>query len=77
MEPLDFPASPMEVNSGTAKFDLTLYLSETGQGLTTTWQYNTDLFDEYPNCTDGREFPDSRWKGSWTIPSPLFPSCHC
>ena len=47
IEPLSgLTVSPMEVNSGTAKFDLTLYLSETGQGLTATWQYNTDLFDE-------------------------------
>ena len=45
-EPLSgLTVSPMEVNSETAKFDLTLYLSETGQGLTATWQYNTDLFD--------------------------------
>jgi len=38
--------SPMEVPSGTAKFDLTLYVSESGQGLSASWQYNTDLFDE-------------------------------
>ncbi len=38
--------SPMEVDRETAKFDLTLYVSESGQGLSASWQYNTDLFDE-------------------------------
>lgn len=38
-------ARPFSVDSGTAKFDLTLYLSESEQGLTGAWQYNTDLFD--------------------------------
>ena len=46
-EPLPgLTASPMQVTKQTAKFDLTLYLSESGQGLSATWQYNTDLFDE-------------------------------
>ena len=39
-------ASPMQVTRQTAKFDLTLYVSESGRGLSATWQYNTDLFDE-------------------------------
>ena len=39
-------ASPMQVTRPTAKFDLTVYVSESGQGLSATWQYNTDLFDE-------------------------------
>jgi len=34
-----------EVGGGTAKFDLTLFLEETGQGLGCTWQYNSDLFE--------------------------------
>jgi amino acid adenylation domain-containing protein len=38
--------SATEVDRGTAKFDVSLYLSESGHGLTATWQYNTDLFDE-------------------------------
>ena len=38
--------TPMEVTSDTAKFDLTLRVSESGQGLMATWQYSTDLFDE-------------------------------
>jgi amino acid adenylation domain-containing protein len=33
------------VESGTAKFDLTLFLSETEQGFGGTFEYNTDLFD--------------------------------
>jgi len=33
------------VESGTAKFDLTLFLSETEHGLTGTFEYNTNLFD--------------------------------
>ncbi len=35
----------VNVQSGTAKFDLTLFLSETEQGLDGTFEYNTDLFD--------------------------------
>ncbi len=31
--------------STTAKFDLTLSISESSQGLVGTWEYNTDLFD--------------------------------
>lgn len=38
--------SPMDVRNETAKFDLTLYISDSGQRLSTSWQYNTDLFDE-------------------------------
>ncbi|HET9269643.1 MAG TPA: condensation domain-containing protein, partial [Vicinamibacterales bacterium] len=38
--------SPIEVAKPTAKFDLTVYLSETPDGLSATWQYNTDVFDE-------------------------------
>src|SRR5262249_18966295 len=36
---------PVEADSGTAKFDLSLYLSETEQGLTGRLEYNTDLFE--------------------------------
>ncbi|HEX2250800.1 MAG TPA: condensation domain-containing protein, partial [Gemmatimonadales bacterium] len=38
-------ACPLQVDSGVAKFDLTLYLSETEQGLKGSWQYNIDLFE--------------------------------
>ncbi|MFB1479128.1 non-ribosomal peptide synthase/polyketide synthase, partial [Corallococcus sp. RDP092CA] len=37
--------SPYEVESKTAKFDLTLYLTETANGLEGTLEYNTDLFE--------------------------------
>ena len=36
---------PVTVNCGTAKFDLTLSLQDTEQGLLATVEYNTDLFD--------------------------------
>ncbi len=45
---LDLPsiiACPLEVHSGTSKFDLTLELAETSDGLTGGFEYNTDLFD--------------------------------
>ena len=35
-----------EINTGTSKFDLTLLMEETPQGLVGTWEYNTDLFDQ-------------------------------
>jgi amino acid adenylation domain-containing protein len=38
-------AHPIRVDNKTAKFDLTLYLSETDRGMSVTWQFNTDLFD--------------------------------
>jgi aspartate racemase len=31
--------------TGTAKFDVTLFMVETAQGLIGVWEYNTDLFD--------------------------------
>jgi non-ribosomal peptide synthetase component F len=38
-------AQPFRVDNGTAKFDLTLYLSENNEGMSATWQFNTDLFE--------------------------------
>ncbi|MBD2540823.1 non-ribosomal peptide synthetase [Coleofasciculus sp. FACHB-SPT36] len=38
--------SLLEVETGTAKFDLTLEITDTEQGLTGSLEYNTDLFDE-------------------------------
>src|SRR6185369_11391047 len=35
----------LDVHSGTAKFDLTLSILETPNGLKASWEYNTDLFD--------------------------------
>jgi amino acid adenylation domain-containing protein len=37
--------SPLKIERGTAKFDLTLAMMETAQGLSGEWEYNTDLFD--------------------------------
>jgi amino acid adenylation domain-containing protein len=39
------PARPPELGTGTSKFDLTLSLAETPQGLLGTFEYNSDLFD--------------------------------
>ncbi|WP_369414579.1 non-ribosomal peptide synthase/polyketide synthase [Corallococcus soli] len=36
----------VETEGATAKFDMTLAMSETGQGLAATLTYNTDLFEE-------------------------------
>ncbi|MGH8549116.1 MAG: non-ribosomal peptide synthetase, partial [Methylococcales bacterium] len=38
--------SPMEIETQTAKFDLTLGMTETPEGLSASWEYNADLFDE-------------------------------
>ncbi len=35
----------LDVHSGTAKFDLSLSILETADGLKTSWEYDTDLFD--------------------------------
>jgi amino acid adenylation domain-containing protein len=37
--------TPLELEQVTAKFDLTLLMSETKEGLQGTWEYRTDLFD--------------------------------
>ncbi|MBP5971594.1 amino acid adenylation domain-containing protein [Brasilonema sp. CT11] len=37
--------SPIKVETTTAKFDLTLSMENTTQGLVGVWEYNTDLFD--------------------------------
>ncbi|WP_416235670.1 amino acid adenylation domain-containing protein, partial [Nodularia sp. UHCC 0506] len=38
--------SPLEIDGGTAKFDLTLMIAETNAGLQGKWEYNCDLFTE-------------------------------
>jgi amino acid adenylation domain-containing protein len=38
-------AQPFRVDNGTAKFDLTLYLSENNEDMSATWQFNADLFE--------------------------------
>ncbi|NJK52919.1 MAG: hypothetical protein HC936_08995 [Leptolyngbyaceae cyanobacterium SU_3_3] len=35
----------LEIEDKTAKYDLTLFMSETAQGLIATFEYNTDLFE--------------------------------
>ncbi|HEX5708618.1 MAG TPA: amino acid adenylation domain-containing protein, partial [Pyrinomonadaceae bacterium] len=37
---------PAPVESTTAKFDLTLFMEESAEGLSATFEYNRDLFDE-------------------------------
>jgi amino acid adenylation domain-containing protein len=37
--------TPLDIESVTAKFDLTLFMRETAQGLQATMEYSTDLFD--------------------------------
>ncbi|MEP0752182.1 amino acid adenylation domain-containing protein [Trichocoleus sp. Lan] len=37
--------TPIEVEGGTAKFDLVLFVSETKNGIVGSWKYNADLFD--------------------------------
>jgi amino acid adenylation domain-containing protein len=36
---------PVAIDSGTAKFDLALFVSETERGIVGSWKYNSDLFD--------------------------------
>jgi amino acid adenylation domain-containing protein len=35
----------LEIDNGTAKFDLALEMANTGQGITGVWEYSTELFD--------------------------------
>lgn len=37
--------TPIEVNSGKARFDLALFMEETEQGIVGNWKYRTDLFE--------------------------------
>jgi amino acid adenylation domain-containing protein len=46
MELLDLAVSSYSVESATAKFDLTLSMENTADGLVAEWEYNSDLFDE-------------------------------
>jgi amino acid adenylation domain-containing protein len=39
-------AEPMDIDTGTAKFDLSLSLTEIAGGIRGIWEYNTDLFNE-------------------------------
>ncbi|MEG4809778.1 amino acid adenylation domain-containing protein [Microcoleus sp. F8-D3] len=46
MELLDLAVSSYSVEIVTAKFDLTLSMENTADGLVAEWEYNSDLFDE-------------------------------
>ncbi|MDM8557743.1 amino acid adenylation domain-containing protein [Candidatus Parabeggiatoa sp. HSG14] len=46
LELLGLTLAPIEMESVSAKFDLTLSLEETGGGLKGTLEYNTDLFEQ-------------------------------
>lgn len=49
-QPVGLPgvtSTPLEVDNHTAKFDLTVFVIESGQRLTTFFEYNTDLFSEH------------------------------
>jgi amino acid adenylation domain-containing protein len=41
----ELSASPVRIEAETAKFDLTLSMSETGEGMSGLVEYNSDLFD--------------------------------
>ncbi|PSM49383.1 hypothetical protein C7Y66_09370 [Chroococcidiopsis sp. CCALA 051] len=48
MPALELPGltlSPIDIDNGTAKFDLVLFVEEKERGIVGKWQYNTDLFD--------------------------------
>ncbi|HHJ52564.1 MAG TPA: amino acid adenylation domain-containing protein, partial [Caldithrix abyssi] len=42
----DLQIMPVEAHSGTAKFDLTLFMQEAADHLTGAFEFNTDLFDK-------------------------------
>ncbi len=42
---MDLQITPLPINSQTSKFDLTLFLNDTGQGLEAAIEYSTDLFE--------------------------------
>ncbi|NHZ72434.1 MAG: amino acid adenylation domain-containing protein, partial [Aquificales bacterium] len=43
-QPNDVTLTPLTAESKTSKYDLTLTVTETNNGLSCTWEYNTDLF---------------------------------
>ena len=48
LQPVELPGlslSPVEVDTGTTHFDLTMHVVDTPQGLVATLTYNTDLFE--------------------------------
>ncbi len=49
--------TPLELENVTSKFDLTLSMEETEQGLVGSWEYNSDLFDATTIQRMSRHFP--------------------
>jgi len=48
IEQLELPGlslAPMAIETGTSKFDMTLMMQETAQGLHGAWEYNSDIFE--------------------------------
>ncbi len=41
----DLMLEPLHVETGTAKFELTLFSADSPRGISEVWEYNTDLFD--------------------------------
>ncbi|MEG4054907.1 MULTISPECIES: amino acid adenylation domain-containing protein [unclassified Microcoleus] len=52
----ELTVSSYSVEIGTAKFDLTLSMENTADGLVGVWEYNTDLFDETTIARMARHF---------------------
>ncbi len=70
--------TPVEIDSGTAKFDLALFVSEAEGGIAGSWKYNSDLFDRDTIAQMSNRFetllssivaqPDSRLKTLEILP---------
>ena len=77
MPALELPGlilSPLEIEKGTAKCDLTLFITDSEEGLVGLWEYNTDLF-EPATMTRMLGIFRSCWKAS--LPSLSSPSQPC
>ena len=68
---------PLDIDSAAAKFDLTLFVSETGRGLRAKLEYDADLFE--PATIDRMldALPDSCSKPPSPSPTPRPPPCRC
>ena len=47
--------TPFDVDAGTARFDLVVFVTHTSDQVTATWNYSTDLLDEARVRGEGRE----------------------
>ena len=61
---------PWSWSSGIAKFDLSLSLRETAEGLRGALEYNTDLFDAAHDGPHGRALPARCWPARGAAPEP-------